>query len=479
MIDHDNVIGDYVHISPCLHLDGAKKVGRGIWLGIGSVERNNICTVCSCKVDARTERNVRLWSKMNIWFFNHYAHEPSLGGCMRYHNWGKELVDQGHSVTIFGASSFHGGYHENLIVDKKLFIESINDRIKYIYLRVPDYDGNGIERAKNMYMYAANVLLFARNYKGDKPDLIIARSPNPLACRTAIKLSRRWKIPCVSDIVDLWPESAIEHMGINHSNLIMKAAYTYEKWMYKKSNALIFSMEGGYDYIVDRGWENTIPNEKAFYINMGLDLPTFDNNVKTYTIDAENMENNDIFKVVYCGSVRQVNNVKQICDTAKEVLNRGYTKIRFFIHGNGDQVEQLVNYCRTNSIYNVAFYGRIEKNKIPYLLSHAELNLLNYHKVDLFKYGGSMNKMFEYFASQKPILSNCRFGYDLVEKYKCGTILESDDPTQYADAIIAFYNMDPKDREEIGRRGRKAAEDFSQPVLVNRLHKVLQYLKVE
>lgn len=51
-IDHDNLIEDYVHISPGAHLAGTVKVGRGSWLGIGSVVSNNININSGCKVGA-------------------------------------------------------------------------------------------------------------------------------------------------------------------------------------------------------------------------------------------------------------------------------------------------------------------------------------------------------------------------------------------------------------------------------------------
>lgn len=40
-VDHDNVIEDYVHLSPGVHLAGNVKVGKGSWLGISSVVINN------------------------------------------------------------------------------------------------------------------------------------------------------------------------------------------------------------------------------------------------------------------------------------------------------------------------------------------------------------------------------------------------------------------------------------------------------
>ncbi|CAG9612118.1 UDP-N-acetylbacillosamine N-acetyltransferase [Bacillus rhizoplanae] len=51
-IDHDNIIEDYVHISPGAHLAGTVKVGRGIWLGIGSVVSNNVNITSGCKIGA-------------------------------------------------------------------------------------------------------------------------------------------------------------------------------------------------------------------------------------------------------------------------------------------------------------------------------------------------------------------------------------------------------------------------------------------
>ncbi|MEH6889057.1 acetyltransferase [Bacillus sp. JJ864] len=51
-IDHDNVIEDYAHVSPGVHLAGTVKVGRGTWLGIGSVVSNNINITSDCKIGA-------------------------------------------------------------------------------------------------------------------------------------------------------------------------------------------------------------------------------------------------------------------------------------------------------------------------------------------------------------------------------------------------------------------------------------------
>lgn len=51
-IDHDNFIEDYVHLSPGVHTAGTVKIGKGTWIGIGSVVSNNLNITSGCKVGA-------------------------------------------------------------------------------------------------------------------------------------------------------------------------------------------------------------------------------------------------------------------------------------------------------------------------------------------------------------------------------------------------------------------------------------------
>lgn len=51
-LDHDNIIEDYVHISPGAKTAGSVRIGKGTWLGIGSVVSNNVHICSGCKVGA-------------------------------------------------------------------------------------------------------------------------------------------------------------------------------------------------------------------------------------------------------------------------------------------------------------------------------------------------------------------------------------------------------------------------------------------
>lgn len=51
-LDHDNVIEDYVHISPGTKFAGTVRVGKGSWMGIGSIVSNNVNICSGCKLGA-------------------------------------------------------------------------------------------------------------------------------------------------------------------------------------------------------------------------------------------------------------------------------------------------------------------------------------------------------------------------------------------------------------------------------------------
>ncbi|NBI07057.1 acetyltransferase [Senegalia massiliensis] len=51
-LDHDNAIEDYVHISPGVRTAGSLSIGKGTWLGIGSILSNNVKICSGCKVGA-------------------------------------------------------------------------------------------------------------------------------------------------------------------------------------------------------------------------------------------------------------------------------------------------------------------------------------------------------------------------------------------------------------------------------------------
>ena len=52
IVEHDNVVGDYVHISPNVALGGTVHIGNSTHMGIGATVSNNISICDNCMIGA-------------------------------------------------------------------------------------------------------------------------------------------------------------------------------------------------------------------------------------------------------------------------------------------------------------------------------------------------------------------------------------------------------------------------------------------
>ena len=181
------------------------------------------------------------------------------------------------------------------------------------------------------------------------------------------------------------------------------------------------------------------------------------------------------FNVIYAGTIRPVNNVGNILDVAKLIKEKGYDDIRFLIYGDGMERKALQDRIDNEGIGNVRMKGFVERKYIPYILSKASVNLLNYAQGKYnWTRGNSSNKLFEYMASGKPIISTVKMGYSIIKKYNCGDELQDDTPEALACKIIDYYNMSEEKLGEIGSNAKEGAKDFDFNVLTDKLEKVIE-----
>ncbi|MCI9380191.1 MAG: glycosyltransferase family 4 protein [Dorea sp.] len=402
--------------------------------------------------------------KENIWIICHYAQQPPLNTMLRYHNWGKELVARGYTVTIVAASTIHNTDID--IIERRGKMEDICDGVKYLYIKTPKYVGNGIQRIRNMLIFCLEL----KQFKKESPDVLIN-------CEAYLFPFVKFffkNIPVITDTVDLWPESIIEYANYSKTNPLIKILYRLERNAYLKSDALIFSMEGGIDYLREQSYSSKIDYKKVFHINMGCDLSACDRYLREFKEDLPWDMNK--FNIVYCGSIRRANQVSQICEAAKELNNQGIQSVEFQIYGNGDQLEILKKYVKDNGLSNVHFYGRFQKEQIPGILACANASLLTYKQVRIMKYGGSQSKLFDYLASGRPIICNAKWGYNLIERYRCGIVTEEQKPEAFVEAICYLLNLSEEEIDQMGSNGRKVAEMYDQPILVDSLCEVINYV---
>ncbi|MCL2637210.1 MAG: glycosyltransferase family 4 protein [Oscillospiraceae bacterium] len=413
---------------------------------------------------------------MNIWIFHHYGSPPTMSGLTRPYHFAKFLRERGYKSTVFSSAYLHYS-NENLIKNKAQYLIHQEDKIPFVFIKTAEYKKNKLSRIFNMYSFYRNLFPVTKSYEKEngKPDVILASSAHPLTVIAGIKIAKKYKIPCICEIRDLWPESIFEYGSLRKNSFFGKLLQAGEKWIYKKVDKIIFTMQGGYDYIIEQGWQNVIPKEKCFYINNGVDLEAFDYNRKNYKIEDEDLDNDSIFKVVYTGSVRRVNNLRIIADTAKEL--RENSNIKFLIWGGGNELEELRSYVESEGLTNIVFKGHVEKKYIPYILSKSDLNLIHCKQTNIMRFGSSENKTFDYLASGKPILRTIKTGYDIILESNSGKCLEEQTVENIKGMVLDFYNIFTEQRniyDEMCHNARRTADKYDFKVLTDKLIEVIE-----
>jgi len=419
--------------------------------------------------------------KKKIWIFNHYATGMFTDESGRHFSFAKNLKDFGHQPTIFCASTIHNTEEKiELGTNTALFKTEQKAGVDFVFIKTPPYKGNGSSRIKNMYGFYRGLFPVAKEYvkSHGKPDVILASSVHPLTLVAGIKIAKKLGVPCVCEVRDLWPESLVAYDMINEKNVFTKVMYQGENWIYKNANSLIFTMEGGKDYIIHRKWNREnggkVDLSKVYHINNGVDLENFHYNKEHFQLIDPDLVNPELFKVVYAGSIRKANNIKRLVDIAEHVQEQGHHQIKFLIYGDGPDREGLELYCMEQNILNVEFKGRVDHKYIPYILSCSNLNIVQlFEENPLKQYGTSVNKIFEYFASGKPTLSDCEYGYDLIQRYQCGIVLNNAGIDELANAIIGFSEMNQEEYDQYCNNALIAAQDYDFKVLTKKLEQIL------
>lgn len=414
----------------------------------------------------------------NIWYFHHYATPKNMSGMSRPSSFAEHLQKQGNHVVVFAASFLHYS-SKNLISDSSLYLENNETSVPFVFVNTPDYVNSGKARIINMLKFYWNLKKTVKEYlkHHPKPDVIVASSPHPLTMVAGIQIAKKLRIPCICEVRDFWPEVFFYGKVLKEKSIPGRLLLAGEKWIYKKADAIVFLKEGDVNYILDRKWDREqhggcVALSKCHYINNGIDYQDFLRQISENQYADPDLDNGK-FKVIYAGAIRPVNNVGNILDCAK--ILRDDPDFEFLIYGSGNMEEPLRKRISDESIENVKMKGYIQKQFIPYILSKSSVNLLNYSGSEYnWSRGNSSNKLFEYMASGKPVVSNIQMGYCILKKYNCGFSTEESTPEALAETLRMIKTLPPEEYEKLCGNAKRGAMDFDFSILTERLLQVIE-----
>ena len=392
--------------------------------------------------------------KLSIVILNHHATAPDTGGGGRHYELAKYFSELGHDTTII-ASSYDNG-KKSYRCDDEVKITKFNEKFKFVQLRTkPAYRGI-VGRFLNYINYKNKASKYDKFITA--PDVVIASSVHPLAWVAGYRLAKRYNTKFIVEVRDLWPLSMYE----DFSGIIRKIVFAYfeslERKYYNLADEIITTAPFVYEYMEEK---YSIDKNKVHYIPHGLDIDEFDKNSKLgdEILDKELKQTlDDYFCITYTGSLSKSEGLHTFVESAKHL--KDIKNIKLVIVGSGSEKQKLEDIIEKEKLDNVIMIEKQPKNTIALTLKKSKILFCGLMDREVFKYGISKNKFYDYMASGRPIIFASNVRGSLINIAKAGITIEPDNPEKLADTIKYIYKNYNTIGKDYGENGRKFVEMY-------------------
>ena len=395
---------------------------------------------------------------MKILLIHQYFLEKGDGGGSRFNEMTQVWAKQGHQITVLaGMVHYATGLKEKKYKGKYVAVEKqFYNHVDVIRSHVSDsYNVNFLGR-----LWAYFSFVFSSIYAGlfkvkEKHDVIIVTSPPLFVGITAYVLSVFKRIPFVFEVRDLWPESAID-TGILKNKLLIKFAYWFEKFIYKKASLINVLTPAFRDKLIK---EKNIPKDKVIFIPNAADFTLAENVQREFDAagfkKSLGLENN--FVITYVGAHGVANHLIQLIDAAEKLQD---TNVVFQLIGAGMQKEFLQKEVAKRNLKNVIFRDPVSKQDIFKYILASDVGASVLKKVETFKTIYS-NKTFDYMSCKKPILLAIDgVSRELINEAECGIYVEPENTQAIVAGIENFLKLDTKELNKMGTNGYIYAKKY-------------------
>jgi glycosyltransferase involved in cell wall biosynthesis len=382
-----------------------------------------------------------------VWILNHYAQEPGGAGGTRHFHLAENMKAYGWHAIVIAASIEHSTGRQRLALNERQQLQNIKG-VPFLWVKTPEYSGNGGGRISNMLAFTWRVLLRKITTDLPSPDVVIGSSVHPFAALAGALLARRFGVPFIFEVRDLWPQTLIDMGRIKSTSFMAWALGKLELWLYRRAARIVVLLPKAWEYIVPLG----IARQKVVWIPNGVDLEMFPKS--TDPLPSET------FTLMYFGSHGQANGLENILEAMKQVQQSTYSqKIILRMIGDGPLKPDLISRAKNLGLKNICFEPPVPKCEIPVLASQADAFVLTVKDLpNLYRYGTSMNKLFDYLAASRPVIMAANTFNNPVVEAQAGLCVAPDQPEALANAILQLAATPLEGRKCMGRAGREYVE---------------------
>jgi colanic acid biosynthesis glycosyl transferase WcaI len=282
-----------------------------------------------------------------------------------------------------------------------------------------------------------------------RPDVLLVYSPPLFLAATVGILGRLRRIPCVLNLHDIYPRTAIQ-LGMLTNGLAIVLARLLEAFVYNAATAIVVPARGSRTILVD---ENAIPQSKIHVVPNWVDTDSFlpaskNNNFR----DAHGFAGS--FVVTYAGVMGFVQDLTTIIECARRM--QGVRDIIFLLIGDGVYADRWK--ALAGGLSNVRFLPMLPKETYFDALAASNVGLVALS--ERLSSPAIPGKVQSIMAVGCPIVATVPVASDaanIIVESKSGFVVAPGDVTGLCHILDELMRR-PALGEELGRNGRTFAE---------------------
>lgn len=401
---------------------------------------------------------------MKVLFISQY-YPPEIGAASnRIGYFAQFLAKAGHDVTVLTSApnypegKIYAGYANRFDISEENGVRVIRTRI------LLTAKSNAITRLAHYLSFLISSIMVKR--KIPKPELIFATSPPLFTALIGVIFKKLWRVPLVTDIRDIWPES-VESVGAVKNKKLLRQGEKLAHWIYKNSGHITATSPGIQKKLTD------VPVEKITIIPNGAELDLFRPDISgDYATRMWNLKSK--FVVLYTGNLGLAQAPETIIKAA-EIL-KDNENVVFLLVGSGVLLQKLKAEAEKKNLTNVILAGSNPRTRMPEFVAASDVCLIPYKAADTFR-NTFPSKMFDYMAGAKPIIINLEGeASKLIEQAKCGILAKEENAQDMADTILELQK-NPAFTRQMGQSGRIFVEkNYQRENIAIQLEKTLKCL---
>jgi glycosyltransferase involved in cell wall biosynthesis len=405
---------------------------------------------------------------VRILFLTQY-YPPETGAAQnRLRDLAQRLAAYGHHISVMTAlpSYPHGrifaGYR------RKIFQERWEGPIRVIRAWCYATKSPGfLRRLANYFSFVVTSLFFA-GWKIPNQDVVIVESPPLFLGIPALALSRLKGAQLVTNVADLWPESAIA-LGIVERGTISRWAVKFEEYLYRKSAIITGQSSAIVGDIAKR-----MHGRRVIFLPNGTSPEALLSAGEKRRARSEMRGQWRIaeeFVVGYTGLHGLAQDLETVLEAA--AILRAEPRIRVVMMGDGPEKQRLMSLARNLGLTNVSFYPSHPAAAMGRILAALDVALVPLKKIPILL-GVLPAKLLEAMGAAVPVIvSGGGEPAEVVRQASAGAYVEPENPAALAETILRLFR-NPQLCRTFGTNGsRYALQNFNRASIAHAWHLAL------